>query len=151
MPSVCSNAQEISKIKMVYLRTLRTSRRYLKTSQFIEAFLHLQKNGGNAVASGIVRALHRLRRDSKNLRTVQKMRKVTSLESQNMNTRRKKRRYLALGAVRGTSGSNSTGRPRNPWNRSKVTWATCRTSVGHPISIEWRSPSSLPRSVLRAP
>lgn len=43
--------------------------------------------------------------------------------------------YLALGALLGTSGSNSTGKPKKPLNRSKVTCATCRTLVGHPISM----------------
>lgn len=51
---------------------------------------------------------------------------------------------LALGGLQGTSGSNSTGSPRNPWNRSKVTCATCCTSVGHPISMEPKSSSSTP-------
>lgn len=52
--------------------------------------------------------------------------------------------YLALGARRGTSGSSSTGRPRNPWNLSKVTCATCCTSVGHPISIPHSPPPPPP-------
>ncbi|MFS7915542.1 hypothetical protein Hanom_Chr02g00166571 [Helianthus anomalus] len=47
--------------------------------------------------------------------------------------------HLALGALLSTSGSNSTGKPKNPLNLSKVTCATWRTSVGHPISIPERS------------
>lgn len=43
--------------------------------------------------------------------------------------------YLALGGLLGTSGSNSTGNPKNPLNLSKVTCATWRTLVGNPISI----------------
>ena len=43
--------------------------------------------------------------------------------------------YLALGGLLGTSGSNSTGKPKNPLNLSKVTWATWRTLVGQPISM----------------
>lgn len=41
-----------------------------------------------------------------------------------------------------TSGSNSRGKPKKPLNLSKVTCATWRTLVGHPISMApW--PSSL--------
>lgn len=47
-------------------------------------------------------------------------------------------RYLALGTLEGISTWNSRGRPRKPWKRSKVTWATCWTLVGHPISMGWR-------------
>ena len=54
--------------------------------------------------------------------------------------------YLALGALLGTSGSNSTGKPKNPLNLSKVTCATWRTLVGHPISM----PQSSSLSVLQA-
>ncbi|GER41881.1 hypothetical protein STAS_18625 [Striga asiatica] len=36
---------------------------------------------------------------------------------------------------RNFSGSNSTGSPRKPVNLSKVTWATCLTLEGDPISI----------------
>lgn len=46
--------------------------------------------------------------------------------------------YLALGALTGTTGLNSAGRPRNPLNRSKVTWQTWRTLLGEPISIPQR-------------
>lgn len=51
--------------------------------------------------------------------------------------------YLALGARRGTSGSNSTGKPKKPLNLSKVTWATWRTLVGQLISMAQRSLVSL--------
>lgn len=43
---------------------------------------------------------------------------------------------LALGGLVGTSGSNSTGKPKKPLNLSKVTCATWRTLVGKPISME---------------
>ena len=45
--------------------------------------------------------------------------------------------YLALGTRPGISTSNSTGKPRNPLKRSKVTWVMCWTLVGHPISMWW--------------
>uniref|UniRef100_A0A2P2QNU2 Uncharacterized protein n=1 Tax=Rhizophora mucronata TaxID=61149 RepID=A0A2P2QNU2_RHIMU len=54
---------------------------------------------------------------------------------------------LALGALLGTSGSNSTGKPRNPSNLSKVTWATCVTLVGNPISMA--QSSLLPAALIR--
>jgi len=43
--------------------------------------------------------------------------------------------HLALGGLLGTSGSNSTGKPKKPLNLSKVTCATWRTFVGEPMSI----------------
>lgn len=57
--------------------------------------------------------------------------------------KKKKKSYLALGALLGTSGSNSTGKPKNPLNLSKVTCATWRTLVGQPISIAQSSLLSL--------
>ena len=42
---------------------------------------------------------------------------------------------LALGGLLGTSGSNSTGKPKKPLNLSKVTCATWRTLVGEPMFI----------------
>lgn len=50
--------------------------------------------------------------------------------------------YLALGGLVETSGSNSRGKPKKPLNLSKVTCATWRTLVGHPISMA-PCPSSL--------
>lgn len=47
--------------------------------------------------------------------------------------------YLALGGLVGISGSNSTGKPKKPLNLSNVTWATCLTLVGHPMSIPLQS------------
>lgn len=57
--------------------------------------------------------------------------------------KKKIKSYLALGALLGTSGSNSTGKPKNPLNLSKVTCATWRTLVGQPISIAQSSLLSL--------
>jgi len=50
----------------------------------------------------------------------------------------KKTKYLALGTRQGISTSNSTGRPRKPLKRSKVTWVICWTLVGQPMSMWWR-------------
>lgn len=45
-------------------------------------------------------------------------------------------KWVETSSPYGTSGSNSTGKPRKPLKRSKVTCATCLTLEGKPISME---------------